>query len=319
MPRRTARKRLQYVRAVYNTGAKPSNTFQELIESALNKLKNTVNTQIALPAVGTWMVRHRQIGADKIMLAIGGGEPHEQMSTLELAPKKAKANDTEKTVKPPARRAFKLYDVYCLIAGDDLIVCLDHVRLPALTRYLAKLLGKAGLPAMTQAFELVPVSNKDKQDVLDAEGVKEIRVRSALYAATADDDSARGVWVNFKNGLRDVFATSLPDPKSRDALAERLGNVNVELVIKPSGGTQAEAIVLDGMEAAGREMLEEIDDDASRVIVETQKGTKIKADEIMLSTHATLHRLSNALDYTETWDALTEYERELREKDYWQS
>jgi hypothetical protein len=304
---------------VYNEGAHPKGDFQTLVTRALGKLKDTVRTQVPLPLLGTCMVRHRKVGDDRIMLALGGGEPNEAMSTLGLAPRTAKIEDDEKAVDPPATRAFKLYDMYCLIAGDDLVVCLDHVRLQALERYLANLLDKAGLPAKACAFELMPVANKTQQEVLDAEGVNSIHVRSALYAASAGDGDARGVWNNLKNGLRDVFRTALPDPRQRDVLAERLGDVNVELVIKASGGTRAETIVLEGMQAAGQEMLEELDDAASRVSVVTRRGTHIRADEIVLSKYVGIPRLSNALDYNATWDALRQYEQELRDADYWQS
>ena len=319
MPSRTARKRLHYVRAVYNTGTHPQKTFQGLVAQALGALKTAPATQVPLASVGVWMVRHRQVTGDRIMLAIGGGEPNEPMSTLGLAPKTAKVDDDEEAVKPPATRAFKLYDAHCLIAGDDILVCLDHASLAALRRYLSELLALAGLPAAATAFELVPVANKSKQEILDAEGVKAIHVRSALYAATVDGTGAGSLWSNLKNGLRDVFATALPEAKLRDALAERLGEVNVELVIQAKGGTRAEELVLEGMDAVGREILEEIDDAGSRVSVVTQHDTRIKANEIVLGKVVGMHRNGNALDQGEAWDALAQYERELRDTDYWQS
>lgn len=57
-PNRVAHKRMYYVRAAFTPGTLPAeSTFQQLVDAALTNLPITTATQVALPSLGTWMVR----------------------------------------------------------------------------------------------------------------------------------------------------------------------------------------------------------------------------------------------------------------------
>ncbi len=59
MSRRTAIKKIHYVRAAYNSGQHPKQLFDELVRKALSILPEVADTKVALPAHGDMGVRTR--------------------------------------------------------------------------------------------------------------------------------------------------------------------------------------------------------------------------------------------------------------------
>ena len=321
MAGRVARKRLHYVRAVYGEGTEPQEAFSTLIGAALNHLRPVASTEVTMATLGTVMVRHRQPQRHPVNLAIGAGTPAEAMSTLGIGV--ATEADTEEAQGPPRHRAFKLADAICRLVGNDLLVCVDGMRLNSVEAYLRELLAKADQPAAHAAFELRPVANLDKQRVLEREGVKELRAHSTMLAATREierGETMQSGWKNFLEMLGALLSKEAASDQEREVLAQHWDKFNVTAIINAKGGSNAEPIVLKTLTKLGEEVLDDEPDNMDVALV-TESGTTIRPHELVLGKFQTFRRTDGANDlrYLDVWAELERYEQELRRMGHWQT
>lgn len=325
MSRRPVQKTINYVRATYNKNTAPSKPLEQLVRSAMNKLGSMAQTEIAMSTLGVVGVRHRDTAGDKpLCLAIGAGVPGEKMTTMGL--KVASAIDQDHAAQAPANRAFKLSDAFVLLDQNDLLVITEgSFRVATVAVYLRELISKAAMKSGDVSFELRKVTNQNKKQVLEDEGIKELRLNTTMYRATqvldTNDRGATTVSSHLKafvGTLKDLFAEDVEEAQ-REMLASHWEEVQVSTVIKAEGGSRAEAIVLEAMKSVGEDVMDE-DDDSIDVTVITKKGTPIRLGEVTPTKKARLLRRDGANDLinTEVYKELFEYRDELITQKLWQ-
>ena len=319
MPARPARKRIHYLRAVYAEGAHPDQSFQQILIGALGTLPEMQDTQVAVPHLGVVAIPHRDVEGEYVSLAVGAGAPDEAMSTLGI--NVADADDDDTAQPPPRNRAYKTADAFCYVEEDEFLVCVDGgMRVPAVENYLHSLLAKANIPPESQAFELRPVSDIDKEDVLDREGVKELKLCGTMSEAGVELHEAHhepqptlaGAWRQFKGQMAAVFAREGANEDELNALAAHFAELQVTTTLYAKGGSRAEPIVLESMESIGRELLDDAPDDVEIILV-TSRGSMIKTSELVLGKYVNLNRQENKNDlhYLDVWAALRDYRVQL--------
>lgn len=328
MSRRPVTKPIHYVRATYNPNSAPKGTLESLLRRAMRRLGSMQETEIAMSHLGVVSVRHRKVSTgEPVQLAIGAGTPGEHMTTMGL--RVIGEYDTDKTSNPPNDRAFKLSDAYLLIEGNDILLITDgHIRAPSVAAYLRALLDKADLEAAASAFELKKVTNQEKQRVLATEGIKEIHLKTNMYRATHDldfvaDARPSGLGARMKGFIsivKDLFAEEAQNSSEQklQELAENWDHLQVSTVIKAEGGSRAEQIVLETMEAVGSDVLDELSDGVDVTVI-TLKGTKIHMSEVTPVKKAKLFRRDNANDlmHLEVFKVLRDYRTDLLNKRGW--
>lgn len=319
MPRRAANKKIHYVRAVYNKGQHPQESFSDLVRAALTTLPEVADTKVVVPAHGDMGVRSRHSdwqSQDGILkLALAAGAAGEAIGTFG-ADQRADEDDDVIT-DPPANRAFKLAEAFVLIDKDQILVCTDGTMrgYKTVSRYFRSLFDKAQLDPSAQAFDFEPVSNQDKRRTLEKEGVAEMRIAGTMYAATKRlDPEEGGINHQLRQWKRSVQRL-LQDEVSEDQqeeLAQNWGNFNVHTVISPKGKSRAEPVVLESLDAVANGMIDEIPDD-SELIIETRSGSIIRSGDVILSTTVSVHRQEarNDLDHLEIWGHLDSYRNDL--------
>lgn len=323
MSRRVTSKVIHYVRATYNKNTAPQQPLEQLIRSAMRKLGSMEQTEVAL-TLGTVVVRHRRKAADQpLMLDIGAGVPGEQMTTLGL---KVKAEeDVDQATLPPQNRAFKHSEAFVLIDGNDLLVVTEgSFRVATVGVYLAQLISKGELRSGDVAFELRKVTNQDKKEILEKEGIKELRLNTNMYRATQVlDGGTQPATVStklrsFVGVIKDLFAQDI-DENKREQMAQHWDEIQVNTVIKADGGSRAEEIVLEVMNSVGTDVLEE-EDDSIEVTVVTKKGTEIRLGQVTPTKKVKLLRREGANDLinTDVYGSLDAYRAELIKQKLWQ-
>lgn len=325
MSRRPTDKPIHYVRAIYNQKTAPKHTLEQLVRAAMRKLGNMGQTEVSMGSLGTAVIRHRRDDADNpLLLDIGAGVPGEQMTTVGL--KVVAAQDVDQSTQPPANRAFKLSEAFVLIDKNDLLIVTEgSFRTPSVAVYLRLLISKANLKAGDSAFELRKVTNQETAAVLEAEGIKELRLNTNMYRATRELDDADGgdhkvtsTLKSFVGTLRDMFAEDMSDAK-RELLAKHWDEMQVNTVIRADGGSRAEEIVLDVMNIVGQGVLEE-EDDSVEVTVITKRNTEIRLGQVTPLKKVRLFRRNDANDLvnTDVYTALKSYRTELINQRQWQ-
>ncbi|WP_312360249.1 hypothetical protein [Stutzerimonas balearica] len=323
MPRRPTKKPVHYVRAVYNQGVKPKKTFEQLVRQAMTKLGKMSETEVGMGTLGTAGVRHRETTTgEPLRISLGAGVPGEKMATMGL--KVANAIDSDHSASAPTDRAFKLSDAFALIDEDDLLVVTEGAfRVRTVGVYLRQLFDKAGLSADTAAFELKKVTNQETKAILEAEGIKEMRLATTMYQATEqlenidEQPSVKGRFKALVGTLRSAFAEDVDENKLHQ-LAEHWGEMQVNTVISAKGGSRAAEIVLDVMQSVGEDVLEEAEEGVE-VVVWTKKGTPVRLNEVTPKKQIDLLRRegANELINTEVYAALLDYRAELIQKGQW--
>ncbi|WP_236202298.1 hypothetical protein [Pseudomonas pseudonitroreducens] len=323
MSRRVTSKVIHYVRATYNKNTAPQQTLEQLIRSAMRKLGSMEQTEVAL-TLGTVVVRHRRKTNDEpLMLDIGAGVPGEQMTTLGL---KVKAEeDVDQATLPPRNRAFKHSEAFVLIDGNDLLVITEgSFRIATVGVYLAQLISKGELRSGDVAFELRKVTNQETKEILEKEGIKELRLKTNMYRATQVlDGGTQPATVSnklrsFVGVIKDLFAQDI-DENKREQMAQHWDEIQVNTVIKADGGSRAEEIVLEVMNSVGTDVLEE-EDDTIEVTVVTKKDTEIRLGQVTPTKKVKLLRREGANDLinTEAYGSLDAYRAELIKQKLWQ-
>jgi hypothetical protein len=319
MSRSVAQKRIHYVRAIYS--AHPGKSLEQAIRLALSHLKKVTDTEVSHPSLGVLEIRHRDLKQpDFVRLAIGVGVPNESMSTLGIGV--AATADSNHPTSPPSSRAFKLSDAFCLIDGDDLLVCTDgSVRLPALNMYLSQLLGKANATPASQAFELRARLNANRTKTLEAEGIKELKISATAYSAHVEDGNSswlRAGWQHMIEQLRDAFEKEVKTDAEREAIAKHWGELNISATIGVKGGTRGEPVVVKSLGDIARDAIDDAPDGTDVVLV-TGRGNHVGAQALTLGRTVSIKRLNkqNDLDYTDAWNKLESYRQELKETKRW--
>jgi hypothetical protein len=325
MAARTARKRIHFLRAAYNEGVEPDLPLAALVRRALRG-RSVTETQVAIARVGVIETRQRHMpNSGFIKLALGAGTPEEAISTMGLdIPGE---DDADQVRAPPRNRAFKMADAFCLIEGNELLVIVDGMRVGAVAQYLRLLLSAANQPAQNSAFELHPVGNPSKEDVLNEEGVSALKLTGTAFAAEAPGAIAPGaeatgmverMWSTLLGQLRDVFLLEADDATERDQLAQSWGDLKVTTTIRARGGSRASPVVLEGLQDLSLELIED-NPVGMNILIETGRGSKVSPDELVLGKYITASRLErrNDLSILDMWGELEGYRAELREQRRW--
>jgi hypothetical protein len=318
MSRRPAPKRIRYVRATYNKNTAPKDSLEFLVRDALCKLGGVKDTQIDIGNLGTVTVRKRN--ETPLMLALGAGAKGEHMSTLGLEVSSIADDDVPEA--PPINRAFKNADAYLLIEERDLLIVIDGgFSVRAVEAYLRELLTKANHGQPVPVFEFQPVTRRDKAIVLAREGIKEINVKSTMYAATDLQDRTKhqpdSVLAQLGGALRSLIEENR-SAEQMEMLAEEWAHIQVSTIISAKGGSRAAEPVLESLEVLGGELLKE-DTGGLEIIITTRDGTVIKGEDLIRVKSANLKRRENTndLDIHEVWEKLTEYSLELHRLGEW--
>lgn len=286
---------------------------------ALAQLTATVDRQIEVPHFGIALIRMHRTQENSLLIDIGAGEVNERMSTLGVnvpAPV-----DADQAVASPAGRAFKHSNAFCLIDDDEIVLCLDgEFRVKQVAYYFRQLFGNANLSPQHQAFEINAVTNLDKEQVLTAEGVKELHLDGVAYEAAHDlnDDYRPGVLDSLKSNVRALLESQVGSDAERTELASNYANLNVRAVISVKGGARGEPVLIDTLSKAGEELLDN-QNDQDKVWLKTKKGSTISVGELVLGCYEniTRHEGQNDLDRHEVWDKLIEFRTGLRQNGMW--
>lgn len=323
---RPARKRIHYLRAVFAPGARRNIRFETMIANALQTLPTMARTEVAVASHGVLAIRHRQAARGRVKIAIGAGAPGESMSTMGLRVRAQ--TDTEIAESPPENRAFKTADAFCLISGDEVLMLVEGMRVSVVESYLSQLLAKANQATGHSAFELRPVGDQDQEAILADEGVKEVRLSGTAYQAEAElaraeyGNTSEGIifqlWEETKDRVRSLLSEQVENDRQRQVLAEHWADLNITTTIQAKGGSRAEPVVLESMQNAGLELIEERPDNVSVTLV-TEKGSKISGSSLVLGKFVNLSRNDerNDLPYMDVFLALEQYQTELIQQRRW--
>ncbi len=321
---RSSQKRIYYVRAVFNQGAKVKQTLEQMIRTVL-ATRTMVETEIKMGSGETLAVRERElVSKDSVSLAIGLGVRGEAMSTMGLGIKAPV--DTNHPEQPSAGRVFKLSDSFCVIDENEVLFCNDGgMSKSTLEAYLVGLVGMGNFGAAASMFGLVARLNQDKAKTLAVEGVKEIRISAASYAASQvaakKSKSAhplRDGFAKMWQGVREEFLEEAPNKAAQQAIASSFDELNITTVIGVKGGSRGEPMMFQALQQVAQQAMDDAPPGAE-VGFMTTKGNPITAQSLSLSTVKSIKRFDkqNDIDFTDAWNKMKDFRDELADSKRW--
>lgn len=328
MARRPAYKKIHYVRAVYSPNSQPGTSFDCLVREALTRLQSVADTAVTMATLGIVGVRARHSEWNNprapLKLALGAGTPDESMGTFGTS--EPAREDADAPHHPPEERAFKLADAFVLIEENDLLIITDgSIRgYSAVYRYFKGLFDSANLDPVAQAFDLHPASNQDKRQTLQSEGVGSLALKGTMFAATAELDGQDGGSIfdavrQMKRTFQALLTEEIRTEEAQASLARHWGEINVTTTITPKKSQINTPVVVEAINSATEELIDETPDDAE-VVITTGSGNTIKSGDVILKKTVRLHRKDrrNDIDHLDAWVELDTYRDELRERGAWQ-
>lgn len=306
---RPAPKRLALHRARFLKGT--STPLQTWLSQALAKCTDVKDTRVTMSEYGKFEIAERDETSTDIALHVVGFAPKESAGTVNITA--AGKQDALKAARPPRNRAFHTGAFMLLIRGNNVFCCGDSIRASGAASYLRQLFGRADLDPQSQAFELLPVADAKKMEMLQTEGVKQIDLDATLYAATLDASKEElplaGVFQRLLQGLQENLDAYVREDL-KQTYADQLGELQVKLTIKPNKGKRGELIARNIVDTAGQDILRQ--DEAGKshegvgFTLVTGNDNKITAKNATIGEqHSFARKLNeNVLDHTVVWEAL---------------
>lgn len=321
---RSSQKRIYYVRAVFNQGAQVKYTLEQMIRKVLAN-RTMVQTELKMGSGETLAIRERElVSKDSVSLAIGLGVRGEAMSTMGLginAPV-----DINHPEQASVGRVFKLSDSFCIIDENEVIFCNDGgMSRSALEAYLVGLVAMGNFGPAASMFGLVARLNQDMAKTLAVEGVKEIRISAASYAASQviakkkkPANPLRDGFASFWQGVREEFLEEAPNQAAQQAISNSFDELNVTTIIGVKGGSKGEPMMYQALQKVAQQAMDDAPPGAD-VGFMTTKGNPISVDSLSLSTVKSIKRFDkqNDIDFTDAWNKIKDFREELVASNRW--
>ena len=226
-------------------------------------------------------------------------------------------HDDGKEQAPPEKHEFINNEAYLLFKGHHVIFCSHGLSLITIQNYLNNFLHSE---KMDNSFEFVNITNIDKLQLINRNGIKSFNFSASMYKMTQDEVNSitknrsqiSAVINGFTQKVKEAFSKELTEEEQK-ILQELQVNVSVRLI----GNTRASIEAQKFVKKEAEEML--VDDELSpQVILVTGNGEAVKSSDIQLHKTITIQKLKNSysLQHEDAWTSLSNYFEELKSQKF---
>jgi hypothetical protein len=215
------------------------------------------------------------------------------------------------TMKPKEESEFWDGDMHILCRGNHLIFCAISLHENSFTNYICSLLQKIGNPKGRDFFHVKPIANVNKARIVADEGVKEVRLRSALYDATHEAIKVKPKLKDTFYHIREAVRSVVSSDKSMSSII-KAEDMMSEIVIRPDGRKKD----ITAARRAAQLIADDIvnDQDAPEYIIITGENTFIKSTEISVKKLVSFKLHGETIDANEARLEMISYLSELNNR-----
>lgn len=323
MAGRPAPKRLYYMRCK-QPHAQCTTTLQARLVHALNALGTQGETEVVVPRHGRMCVFSRRV-TDRVLLAVGGANPREGMRTLTFG--HSAAEEVPSLAPPPENTGYMHAAFYMLVMGNEVVLCMDHTRVPTVQEYLTGFLLASGIPSQHAVTTLEHRIDEDVAAVLARDGIKSVRVEGTIHKATLDlhalaDDTThpiRRALGEMSNLLRSRART----PQQEQQAAEAYAGISVAVEIDTKGRQDLSSVGYQAVATMATDMLDfDTSETGIDILLTTRRNpVPIRASQVQISKGYNFRRVENGNDLPteDVYTALGDYQRFLVSEGDWGS
>ena len=209
------------------------------------------------------------------------------------------------TAAPPPNTEFMDGDAFIYINGDHVCLCSTIIRDGAITYFLCELFAKADLRKDATMFALMKVADIDKVKLLNAQGVKEIQLRSTLFEASAHFHKR-------KNQTAGIIGATAKQIKSVLKKDHDVNNdaIRVILTLRTDGRSRGLQLGEERIEALAVDLLKNQEHDDDFIIV-TKSGQRIGPHEIYMKATVSIKSIGKSVERDAAWKELSNFYKTL--------
>ncbi|MHC6224011.1 hypothetical protein ACYU03_04425 [Pseudomonas sp. X10] len=247
--------------------------------------------------------------ADGRLYHITKYSPGSQNTTL--TPRAAVKEDEEVGVDPPKGKEFKSGECYIFVSGFHILFCGHGLTHAKAAQYFFRLLKDNAREV--DNFRFMPISNVDKLQLLNEQGVKSIRLNIAAYKLSLP--KVRRNWISQSfTSVTDELAALIKKDATRSeekALEDLMVSIEVGLEGNSRAAEDSKATVVD----LAKEIIE--DDelfDLDSFTILTRENTPITGGDVRLHTTVRPEKEGSSLSRAIIWDGMKVYFGQLKKQ-----
>jgi hypothetical protein len=211
------------------------------------------------------------------------------------------------TAPAPTNSEFMDGDACLYVNGNDVCICSTNLRDGGIRSVLIELFTKAALSNNTKQFSLLKVADMPKINMINGEGIKEIKLRATLYQAAFNYSrrklQTQGILSSAARAAKLIFGNE--NDITNDSL-------NIETVIKIDGRSKAQLSI--GQKELNRlavDLVEHQEDDDKFIIV-TNSGNKITQDQMYVNETFSIDSKGKSVDRDSAYLELKKFYGKLK-------
>ena len=246
--------------------------------------------------------------SEGVFLHVLAYTPDEEMSVVI---KEGRSNSILSTTKAPNGSEFWDGDIIVICRRNDLVMCANSTHERTFDRYVVGLLQRAKRDDAASLFQIIPVANVSKVQMLQDSGVKSIRLRSGLHSTTLDRVAEKSI----RNKIFGPISREMRQYIRRNREFEEIlaaENLTVEVLLKFDSRRRGGEVAQDAFKKFGEDVLET--DSGDQFEIETLDGQRLKSDDLQLRKRVQLPAHGKTVISIEARRELEVYFRELRQQ-----
>jgi hypothetical protein len=305
-------KTLRYRRAIYTVPKDDEEadkilTLEEYLKLAHAKFKSIEQRRVRYDSGYTLEARdarsRRQVGTLLHIAAYTDGEP------ATIVPLVAGTDSAPVDVLPPPKNTdFMDGDVMALISGNDVVLCASQIHDINLYRYCAGIFTAADLPVQATLFRLERAADADRVQLLEDEGVKQIRLSVSTFDATLSHAKRKSVRTKLGAGMmEELFALLGKDVNMEEA--KDYSSLSAEIVIKFDKRRKNGELGGERIEALAKQVVADDDDEGFTIV--TGEDNVVGASTLSLHKSVSLPAYGKSVSRDAAYQELVTYFKEL--------
>lgn len=308
------RKVLRYRRAIHHRpqGRRPpraSATLEDNIQAAHSKITTSARRLVVFEGGFTLQMRYarqrRNVGTLLHLAAYTEREPTSIVPGVRGSTDDAPLS----TAPPPAGAEYMDGDLLLLVSGNDVVFCANSLHERKFEQYCASVFNEAELDPTAAMFELSPVANANKLEIIENEGVKAITLDATLFAASADNVSRRSIRRTLNSGMLEIFRALFGQDAELDEIRSK-DNLSAQLVIKFDSRRQGGELGQERIAGLAKRLIDEPNDGFR---IQTKENTTFGHDEITLQKAVVIRAEGKTVQRDAAFAELGAYMEELRD------
>jgi hypothetical protein len=201
-------------------------------------------------------------------------------------------------------------DLHLLISGNDVVACASNLHERQFGHYCTNIFNQAELDPMASLFDLAPVANADKLQIIEAEGVKEITLDSSMFLASAENLSRQSIRRTLNASMLEAFRALFGKDAGLDEIRSR-ENLSAQLVIKFDSRRKGGELGQERIDSLAKRLLDEPSDGFR---IRTRGETSLGHDDISLQKIVKIAADGKTVQRDAAFSALAAYFQELKDE-----